>query len=107
MKTKAVYPGTFDPVTYGHIDLIKRALKIFDTVIIAVANKALEKRVYTPGRRGRGPDRHKPQQHTVKRCFHATHREPERGKKGRGGAPGEAGGPPQRAVKTPLWERVV
>src|SRR3989338_119758 len=40
MKTKVVYPGTFDPVTYGHIDLIKRALKIFDTVIIAVANNA-------------------------------------------------------------------
>ena len=40
MKTKAVYPGTFDPVTYGHIDLIKRALKIFDTVIIAVAHSA-------------------------------------------------------------------
>ncbi|MDD5137146.1 MAG: pantetheine-phosphate adenylyltransferase [Candidatus Omnitrophica bacterium] len=33
----AVYPGTFDPVTYGHIDLIKRASKIFDKVIIAVA----------------------------------------------------------------------
>ncbi|MDD5073376.1 MAG: pantetheine-phosphate adenylyltransferase [Candidatus Omnitrophica bacterium] len=40
MKRKAVYPGTFDPVTYGHIDLIKRALKIFDTVIIAVAHNA-------------------------------------------------------------------
>ncbi|MFH0772580.1 MAG: pantetheine-phosphate adenylyltransferase [Candidatus Omnitrophota bacterium] len=40
MKTKAVYPGTFDPVTYGHIDLIKRALRIFDTVIIAVARNA-------------------------------------------------------------------
>lgn len=37
MKTRAVYPGTFDPVTYGHIDLIERAVKIFDTVIIAVA----------------------------------------------------------------------
>ena len=33
----AVYPGTFDPVTYGHIDLIKRAAKIFDKVIVAVA----------------------------------------------------------------------
>jgi pantetheine-phosphate adenylyltransferase len=33
----AVYPGTFDPVTYGHIDLIKRATKIFDKVVIAVA----------------------------------------------------------------------
>ena len=34
----AVYPGTFDPVTYGHIDLIKRAAKIFDRVIVAVAH---------------------------------------------------------------------
>ncbi len=34
----AVYPGSFDPVTYGHIDLIKRALKIFDSVIIGVAH---------------------------------------------------------------------
>ena len=33
----AVYPGTFDPVTFGHIDLIKRAAKIFDKVIVAVA----------------------------------------------------------------------
>src|SRR5579863_9826554 len=34
---KAVYPGTFDPVTNGHIDIIKRSLKIFDQVIVAVA----------------------------------------------------------------------
>jgi len=34
----AVYPGTFDPVTYGHIDLIKRATRIFDKVIVAVAH---------------------------------------------------------------------
>lgn len=34
----AVYPGTFDPVTYGHIDIIKRASKIFDKVIVAVAH---------------------------------------------------------------------
>ena len=33
----AVYPGTFDPVTYGHIDLVKRAAKIFEQVIVAVA----------------------------------------------------------------------
>ena len=38
MKSRAVYPGTFDPVTYGHIDLIKRARKIFDEVIVAVAH---------------------------------------------------------------------
>ena len=32
-----IYPGTFDPITYGHIDVIKRALKIVDKLIIAVA----------------------------------------------------------------------
>ncbi|MBI2174768.1 MAG: pantetheine-phosphate adenylyltransferase [Candidatus Omnitrophica bacterium] len=43
MTKRAVYPGTFDPVTYGHIDLIKRARRIFNEVIVAVApntNKA-------------------------------------------------------------------
>ena len=35
---RAVYPGTFDPVTYGHIDLIKRALRIVDELIVAVAH---------------------------------------------------------------------
>ena len=35
---RAIYPGTFDPVTYGHIDLIQRALKIVDEVIVAVAH---------------------------------------------------------------------
>ncbi len=34
---RGIYPGTFDPVTYGHIDLIQRALGIFDEVIVAVA----------------------------------------------------------------------
>ncbi|RKY36659.1 MAG: pantetheine-phosphate adenylyltransferase [Candidatus Omnitrophota bacterium] len=37
VKKRAVYPGTFDPVTYGHIDLIKRATRIFDQIIVAVA----------------------------------------------------------------------
>jgi pantetheine-phosphate adenylyltransferase len=37
MKRIAVYPGTFDPVTNGHIDLIKRGLAIFDKVIVSVA----------------------------------------------------------------------
>ena len=36
MKKIAVYPGSFDPVTNGHIDIIKRAVKLFDSVIIAV-----------------------------------------------------------------------
>jgi pantetheine-phosphate adenylyltransferase len=37
MRSVAVYPGSFDPITNGHIDLLERALKIFDIVIIAVA----------------------------------------------------------------------
>ena len=34
---KAIYPGTFDPVTYGHIDIIKRAREIFDSIVVTVA----------------------------------------------------------------------
>jgi len=52
MKRNAIYPGTFDPITNGHHDLVRRASSIFDRVIVAVAanpNKApmfpLEKRV--------------------------------------------------------------
>lgn len=34
---KVIYPGTFDPVTYGHIDIIKRARELFDAVVVTVA----------------------------------------------------------------------
>ncbi len=37
MSKHAVYPGTFDPITNGHIDLVQRSLRIFDTITIAVA----------------------------------------------------------------------
>ena len=37
MKSTAIYPGTFDLITYGHIDVIKKSLKIFDKVIVAAA----------------------------------------------------------------------
>jgi pantetheine-phosphate adenylyltransferase len=37
MKNTVVYPGTFDPVTYGHVDLIERAARIFPRIIVAVA----------------------------------------------------------------------
>ena len=40
MKKIAIYPGSFDPVTNGHVDLIHRACKLFDQVIIAIAQNA-------------------------------------------------------------------
>jgi len=40
---KAVYPGTFDPITRGHEDLVRRASRIFDSVIVAVADSASKK----------------------------------------------------------------
>jgi len=43
MNRRAVYPGTFDPLTNGHIDIIKRAAKTFDEVIVAVAHNPQKK----------------------------------------------------------------
>ncbi|WP_425917059.1 pantetheine-phosphate adenylyltransferase [Acinetobacter sp. TSRC1-2] len=36
-KTRVIYPGTFDPITNGHIDLVSRAAKMFDEVVVAIA----------------------------------------------------------------------
>ena len=46
-RKKAVYPGSFDPITYGHIDIIKRGLRIFDEVIIAVARNSAKNSLFT------------------------------------------------------------
>lgn len=43
MKSHAVYPGTFDPLTLGHLDLIERSAKIFDRLTIAVAATSVKK----------------------------------------------------------------
>jgi len=40
MTTKAIYPGTFDPLTNGHLNIIQRASQLFDMVVIAVAKSA-------------------------------------------------------------------
>ena len=53
MKKRAVYPGTFDPFTSAHLDIVRRALRIFDEIIVAVAPSqkksplfSLEERLY-------------------------------------------------------------
>ena len=38
MTKIAIYPGTFDPITYGHIDVIKKGLKLFNKIIVAVSD---------------------------------------------------------------------
>ena len=38
MNKVAIYPGTFDPITYGHIDVIQKALKLFDKIVVGVSN---------------------------------------------------------------------
>ncbi|UCE55688.1 MAG: pantetheine-phosphate adenylyltransferase [Desulfobacterales bacterium] len=44
MKRIAIYPGSFDPVTNGHLDIVERGLKIFDKIIVAI--------LYNPGKEG-------------------------------------------------------
>ncbi len=47
MSTVAIYPGTFDPITHGHTDLVMRACRLFDKVIVAVAVNPAKAPVFT------------------------------------------------------------
>jgi pantetheine-phosphate adenylyltransferase len=46
-----IYPGTFDPVTFGHIDVLSRAVRLFDVVTVAIADSAGKKPLFTPKQR--------------------------------------------------------
>lgn len=51
MRRIAVCPGSFDPVTYGHIDIFSRASKLFDKVVILVSNNITKQPLFTPEER--------------------------------------------------------
>ena len=50
-KNLAVYPGSFDPITYGHMDIIERGLDVFDEIIIAVARNSEKSSLFTTSER--------------------------------------------------------
>ncbi|WP_405423078.1 pantetheine-phosphate adenylyltransferase [Pantoea stewartii] len=47
MTTKAIYPGTFDPITLGHIDILTRAAQMFDRLVVAIAASPSKKPLFT------------------------------------------------------------
>ncbi len=51
MKKTAIYPGTFDPITYGHIDVIQKSLKLFDEVIVAISDNSKKKYLFNSDER--------------------------------------------------------
>ena len=47
MSQRAIYPGTFDPMTKGHVDLIERACNLFDEIVIAIAASEAKNPLFT------------------------------------------------------------
>lgn len=48
---RAIFPGSFDPITNGHLDVIKRAIKLFDELIVAVGRSPVKNQLFTPQER--------------------------------------------------------
>jgi len=51
MSKTAIYPGTFDPITFGHIDVIKKALKLFDKIVVGVSEEGNKNYLFRPDER--------------------------------------------------------
>ena len=51
MKITAIYPGTFDPITHGHVDIISRAARIFDKVFLAIADSTSKQTLFSTDER--------------------------------------------------------
>ncbi len=51
MSKTAIYPGTFDPITYGHIDVIKKSLKLFDKIVVGVSDESNKNYLFTSDER--------------------------------------------------------
>ena len=49
--TQALYPGSFDPITFGHLDLMTRALQIFDQIVVAIGENPAKHPLFTTGER--------------------------------------------------------
>ena len=44
---KAIYPGSFDPITFGHLDIIERSSKVFDEVVIGILNNSAKNSLFS------------------------------------------------------------
>ena len=51
MSKIAIYPGTFDPITFGHIDVIKKSLKLFDKIVVGVSDESNKNYLFTSDER--------------------------------------------------------
>ena len=45
--TRAIYPGSFDPLTFGHVDIIERSARLFDNVVVAILTNAQKAPLFT------------------------------------------------------------